>query len=309
MEVDFAILIADDDKMIPGMLGEIYEKLQSNILFYICNMKYMRANRVGEDIVYNTREDMCLTGDVFKKIFVGDAVKPKSCMPLVPAYTGLILNLRMLNDFMSRIEKYKGTSHMYIGGVVETLLREDDMLVCILNKPSFLFQIGNEKDYAYEQGFFERFMKLYEMLPIERERDRIVDEANNITFSASGNMFNKIVMMWISNERKGIKISDFLKKSRYYNVVIYREGVLGKCLLDELRDDNFKLFLVDKNIRNFQGIYVLHPEEINDIAADCVIVTPSSDMRSIKKKMMKSTDINVLKTAEILEKCGEINEY
>lgn len=111
-----------------------------------------------------------------------------------------------------------------------------------------------------------------------------------------------ILNKWFSAYRIGVRASDFFYKYGYSTVAIYGMGILGKQLMEELKDSDLKvLYYIDK-------INVLPKEDLRRLSieeklpeVDCIVVTVITEFESIYDILKEKSDASIINLNEICE--------
>ncbi len=136
-------------------------------------------------------------------------------------------------------------------------------------------------------------------LPIaEREdRDNSVLWRQYNKFKEYFYLFNR----WMELKEENINLSKYLMKHRYYHIAIYGLGVMGKHLMEELKQTEIKvLYAIDQNTQ------MIYPDiEIKSVDSylpqvDAIVVTATFDYDAIWTKLKELVDYPVISLAEIL---------
>lgn len=115
---------------------------------------------------------------------------------------------------------------------------------------------------------------------------------------------------WLILKEKNIKLSDYLKKQGINKVSIYGIGMLGKHLLNELRDSDVSVeYGIDVNAHNITieiPLYDINKEEYIDI--DAIIVTITYDFDNIYKILKNKTNAKIISLMKILKESENRDE-
>ncbi len=108
---------------------------------------------------------------------------------------------------------------------------------------------------------------------------------------------------WFMNKREGKNISDYLIEKGYQNVTIYGMGYIGKCLYEELKNENYEIKdLIDQN-----QIIKVNKKKVKNLneqieIADVIIVTAIYDFEEIEERLKDKFNIPILSLEDIVYK-------
>lgn len=169
-----------------------------------------------------------------------------------------------------------------------------------------------EPDKVNKYGFLEAVKDAKEKYILENLS--VLDPNESISINDSYKMrryegYWRTLHQWMVLKEKNIKLADFLSQKGYQNVAIYGMGMLGKHLIEELRESNINMVCgIDKNAENITlEIPILTPDNVPYDKVDLIIVTVWHDYGNIKEELTRYTTkesnllLNVLKEAEYYE--------
>lgn len=108
---------------------------------------------------------------------------------------------------------------------------------------------------------------------------------------------------WFMNKREGKNISDYLIEKGYQNVTIYGMGYIGKCLYEELKNENYEIKdLIDQN-----QIIKVKEKKVKSLneqieVADAIIVTAIYNFEEIEERLKDKFNIPILSLEDIIYK-------
>lgn len=119
--------------------------------------------------------------------------------------------------------------------------------------------------------------------------------------------FRIILDKWLKMKEKGQKLSDIFEPFRGKRIAIYGYGILGRHLLEELRNTEYVPdFIIDKADRNVVGITIYKPTD-NWPEIDVIIVSATFDYGTIYRMLKKKNpDWEIVSLEHLLiECCGD----
>ena len=114
--------------------------------------------------------------------------------------------------------------------------------------------------------------------------------------------FFYLMDFWMKALEEGKKVSSFFVNNQYHNIAIYGLGFLGKHLKVQLENNNFSItYTIDKNIIEYNNFRYDLGKDIDNIPkADVIVVTPITEYISIKEKLEKLTDSQIVSLEEVI---------
>lgn len=110
-----------------------------------------------------------------------------------------------------------------------------------------------------------------------------------------------LLSRWLQLKEENINLSKYLMKYGYYRIAIYGLGVMGKHLMEELKQTEIKvIYGID------QDTLMSHPDiEIKSVDADfpqvdAIVVTATFDYDAIWTKLKEKVDCPIVSLAEVL---------
>ncbi|MBP2633276.1 MAG: hypothetical protein H6Q70_3904 [Firmicutes bacterium] len=121
------------------------------------------------------------------------------------------------------------------------------------------------------------------------------------------NRYNKfreyyyLLHRWLILKEKNINISEYLTKRGFYKIAIYGLGIMGKHLLEELKDTEVKvLYAIDQNIQMVYPDIEIVSMKDQLLQVDTVVVTATYDYDDICTRLKAKVDYHIVSLAEIL---------
>ncbi|MCL2050582.1 MAG: glycosyltransferase [Lachnospiraceae bacterium] len=111
----------------------------------------------------------------------------------------------------------------------------------------------------------------------------------------------RVMDAWLKLRGEGKTLEDFFTMNKYENVAIYGLGILGRHLLDELKNININVaYVIDQKAGELNAdIKVVSPESgLN--SADVIIVTVVYDFYNIKKLLSAKTKARIVALDDII---------
>jgi hypothetical protein len=109
---------------------------------------------------------------------------------------------------------------------------------------------------------------------------------------------------WMRLKEKGKSVEDYLYKLSVKTVAVYGMGMLGKHLLEELKDSNILIkYIIDQKAEtNHLRYKIISPnDEFEEV--DAIIITPVWDLDVIYEKVKGKTNARIFSIEEILFEC------
>lgn len=113
---------------------------------------------------------------------------------------------------------------------------------------------------------------------------------------------------WLSNLRKGKKITQFFEDNLYTNIAIYGFGLIGNQMVEELKGTCIEIsYLIDKRSNELRETEytVIHPDEIKELTGvQAIIVTPFDIYLEIERNLklrIHDNDIDIFSISNIVE--------
>ncbi len=120
-------------------------------------------------------------------------------------------------------------------------------------------------------------------------------------------VMNRVYDMWIQAKSKEIGIVDYVDKHNYCSIAVYGLGILGRRLIQELKESHIKITcVIDRKAQmiNDFDINVIKPNK-NIPIVDVIIVTAVYDYDNIKKQLKQYGYNNIISLETIV---NEIND-
>lgn len=126
---------------------------------------------------------------------------------------------------------------------------------------------------------------LVRMLLILKNRARQEIEYQKISADENVKLLH-VMSEWMKTKTNGRTISDYLIEKGYHNVAIYSMGVLGDCLLNELRHGKVVVrYAIDENAEEIYSQVELYKPSDTMPEADAIILTDLSIPLNIGKQL------------------------
>lgn len=108
---------------------------------------------------------------------------------------------------------------------------------------------------------------------------------------------------WMILKEKGIKLGNYLFSKGYKKIIIYGMGMLGKHLIEELKNSSVDLVCgIDKNADNMVlPIPAFIPEKTLYDDADLIIISIVQDYELIRQDLLSYTDCEIVSLTEVLK--------
>lgn len=113
----------------------------------------------------------------------------------------------------------------------------------------------------------------------------------------------RVLHQWLNLKEKGIKVGDYLLSRGYKKIGIYGMGMLGKHLIEELKDSGVDLVCgIDKNAESmYLPITLVTPERACYSKVDLIIVTVVYDYEKVKSEVSVYTDKQIVSILDVLK--------
>lgn len=164
----------------------------------------------------------------------------------------------------------------------EDIIRKNTLEYTSVNKPKIRDSFYKDLDDLDMNNMIEKYVSF------RGDNSNIMKDINVIGF----HLYDK----WLYLKRYGISLEEYFFDNGYRKIAVYGIGMIGKQLLDELKDTNIKVeFGIDINAHTIRKemIKINTIDEIKDEwEVDAIIVTPVQYYLEIEK--------------QIKEKCGNI---
>lgn len=170
-----------------------------------------------------------------------------------------------------------------------------------------------EPDERYGYGFLEAVHKAsidcerYE----EEEKDKIDKALKSISGEENfnGNVqeairYKKIMYMlnsWLCLKEEGKSLVDYFVQKKYNNIAVYGIGLLGKHLLEELKDSSVKIaYGIDRQKEQLHYAFAIYDLQDELPEADVIVVTVAHEFEQIQKDLSERFVGSVVSIAEVL---------
>ncbi len=110
-----------------------------------------------------------------------------------------------------------------------------------------------------------------------------------------------LLEIWLQNMEKGVTIDNFFKKRHYATIGIYGMAALGKHLQIQLENRITLLYTIDREIITYQNKRYSMKDNIQVLPKpDVIVVTPILEYVSIKEKILKNINVDVVSLEEVI---------
>lgn len=111
----------------------------------------------------------------------------------------------------------------------------------------------------------------------------------------------RILDTWLRHKEEGISLEKYFTEKKIHSIAIYGGGMLGKHLLEELRDSNIEIaYVLDRKADALHlGIPVYSPED-EVPSVDSIVVAVTYDYVKIKEQLQKKGYDNVISLENIM---------
>ena len=110
-----------------------------------------------------------------------------------------------------------------------------------------------------------------------------------------------IIHLWLSLKEKSIGVADYFEKSGYHSIAIYGMGILGKHLLEELKDERIKVFYsIDRNAKNIilDTKILTMEDELPEV--DVIVVTTIDIFDEIHDSLREKINYPIISLEEVI---------
>lgn len=112
---------------------------------------------------------------------------------------------------------------------------------------------------------------------------------------------------WLRNLRNGKNIERFFYDNFYVNIAIYGMGLMGKQVLEELKNSDVQVrYGIDQNAERMivEGVDLILPDLLKDISQriDVIVVTPMQYFYEIENLLLELADgTDIVSIEQIVE--------
>ena len=286
-------------------VSEIKSKLATAKFEYCMLEEYLNFEEVAS---------LRLATDIFINMQISDAysstiLEYTYCNKIV--VNGDWLDYSELEAFGAHYEKIKSISEL--SELVTDLVMRKDLYQCLAERNLLSiegFQSEYDKNALWAEIYGSQGLKK-EYFSIE-ELDRILMGA--YIHDNKKEQINKMNLEMILSL---LEIPSLEKRIRYWikiknikTIAIYGAGIYGKVAYVKLKESIESIYVVDKNERSvswYEG-GILYPEQLKEIMADVVIVTPLQYMTEIKQQYKDLDDTEFIAINDWIAELENIND-
>lgn len=116
-----------------------------------------------------------------------------------------------------------------------------------------------------------------------------------------------LLIEWLKLYKNGIRTDSYLKWMGYSSIAIYGNGVVGKLLLNELKETDIRVrYIIDIKAEEMSGEIPIISLEENFPKVDAIIITIINEFDTIKDILSKKCDYDIIPIEDVV--CGS-SEY
>lgn len=138
----------------------------------------------------------------------------------------------------------------------------------------------------------------YLMKAVKRENKEEVSSSAELSRL---NVCYDMLTKWMSNDKEGVLIGDYLKKQEIYTVGIYGHGKVGILLYQTLKEQGISIkyfsdIMTTRKGKGVDGVDQIPIVDMKDIPVDAIIITPcwdKEDIVSSVQNLLKKSSFHV----------------
>ena len=184
----------------------------------------------------------------------------------------------------------------------------------ILNNCNLPLDVNNLRDKFLRQcavhhpmiKYFEEFLEKNALMQNAIKNAMILDEwIKRVALSDRRIRLLERQLLWKVKYTDSI-IGKELSKRGYHKIALYGLGKWGNMLYYELLNSDVEIVLaIDKNVTEFHGVEIKHPEGKADIELDMILVSIYEYFDEVKEQLRKQYNVPILSLEEIINVIGD----
>lgn len=184
----------------------------------------------------------------------------------------------------------------------------------ILNNCNLPLDVNNLRDNFLRQcsvrhpmiKYFEEFLEKNTLAQNAIKNSMILDEwIKRVALSDRRIRLLEKELLWKVKYTDSI-IGKELSRRGYHKIALYGLGKWGNMLYYELLNSDVEIVLaIDKNVTEFHGMEVKHPEGKSDIELDMILVSIYEYFDEVKGQLRKQYNVPILSLEEIINVIGD----
>lgn len=161
--------------------------------------------------------------------------------------------------------------------------------------------------YASMKSEMNAILKKYEHLKKELQVE--IDHENELYYYdlARRNQFIMNQMnQWLLLLQEGKSLALYFSKHQYEKVVVYGMGMLGRRLIDELKNKGISVvYGMDKRAEYYTGEFPVYLKPATGMAVDVVCVTACAFYHEIKSELERTMKCDIVSLEEVIAEASE----